>query len=301
MDRPYMTEWFPLWSATFRGAPLLLFLASVLVAGYTLWRGAGWKRLPGLPMVLVAALFALQSVRILPIYVVVWFSYVSPALSSTPVVPVVRRLWHRHARPVAALTLIISTVGLARILHQEALAVFLPVEGRDHRQLFPAGAVQYLAEIDFHGNLMTPFGVGAYVSWKLHPQVRVGMDSRYEVAYDPALAEETMRVYRGEGDWREFLARHPTDAVLVPSSGALDSLIVGWTREEGSRPDPPDWPAPPDRPAPPGWREPPGWPDPPEWIEVFRDDAYAIFARPGVAAGMPRVDRTGQPIRGSFP
>lgn len=277
MDRPYMTEWFPLWSPSFRGAPLLLFLASVLVAVYTQWRGECWKRLPGLAMVLVAAAFALQSVRILPIYVVVWFSYVSPALSSTPVVPMARRLWRRHARPVAALTLIVSTLGLARIVQQEALTVFLPTQQGDHRQLFPAGPVQYLSEIDFQGNLMTPFGVGAYVSWNLHPRVKVGMDSRYEVAYDPALAEETMRVYRGDGDWREFLVRHPTDAVLVPRPGALDSLMVGWTRDGDSRPEPPDW------------------------IEVFRDDAYAIFARPAAAAGMPRVDRTGQPIPGSFP
>ena len=52
---------------------------------------------------------------------------------------------------------------------------------------------------------MNPFGVGAYVSWQLHPDVKVGMDSRYEVAFAPELAEETMWIYQGDGDWREFL------------------------------------------------------------------------------------------------
>jgi hypothetical protein len=274
MERPYITEWLPLWSEPFRGAPLLLYLTSVLVAGYTLWRGDGWRRLPGFLLLLAAAFFALRSVRILPIYVVVWFSYVAPALSSTPLVPIVRRLWGRHARPIAAVTLVVSLVGIGRIIHDGGLSVYLPTQGEGYRQLYPAGAVHYLSEIGFEGNLMTPFGTGAYVSWMLHPQVRVGVDSRYEVAFPPAFAEEAMRIYLGEGDWSEFLTRHPTDAVLVPHAGPLDSLL---TAEADAAP-----------------RE-------AQWQEVFRDDAYAIFARAALAHGLPRVDRQGESIPAVFP
>jgi hypothetical protein len=276
MDRPYMTEWLPLWSPSLR-APLAAFLVSALILAYAMLRGRAWKRGPGLLLLLATALFALQSARILPIYAVVWFSYGSAALSATPLARVLERLWQRHARPVAALSLVVGGVALLTILQRGSLTVFLPVEEGDHRRhLFPAGAVEYLREIDFEGNLMTPFGVGAYVSWKLHPKVKVGMDSRYEVAYAPELAEEVMRTYQGGGDWRALLARHPTDAVLVPGGGPLDALIRsaatdGAAQEEAT------------------------------WVEVFRDDAYAIFARPDVAAPMPRVDRTGQGITGSFP
>jgi hypothetical protein len=279
MDRPYMTEWYPLWSPNFRGAPLLLFLAAVSLAGYTLWRGTHWRRLPGLLMLLAAAVFAARSVRILPIFVVVWFAYTSPALASTPLSSLVGRLWARHARAIAALTLVVSAIGLGRILHKGEMAVYLPTQGVEYRQVYPAGATAYLSEIDFQGNLMTPFGVGAYVSWQLHPNVKVGMDSRYEVAFAPELAEETMRIYQGDGDWREFLDRHPTDAVLVPALGPLDSLMTG------------------DAPGSHGAIAGAS----PTWIEVFRDDAYAIFALPARAERMPRVERTGQPIVGTFP
>jgi hypothetical protein len=281
MERPYMPEWEPLWSANFRGAELLLFLVAVALAGYTLWRGTRWKQLPGLLMLLAAAVFAARSVRILPIFVVVWFAYTSPALASTPLSSLVGRLWARHARALAAVTLVVSAIGMGRMLQKGEIGVVLPTQGAEHRLVYPAGATAYLSEIDFRGNLMTPFGVGAYVSWQLYPNVRVGMDSRYEVAYSPEFAEETMRIYRGDGDWREFLDRHPTDAVLVPSLGPLDSLMTG--SEPGMRGPPPS-------------RE-----DSSTWIEVFRDDAYAIFARPAAAGGMPRVDRTGQPITGTFP
>lgn len=279
MDRPYMTEWYPLWSSNFRGAPLMLFLSAVLMSGYTLWRGKHWRHLPGLLMLLAAAFFAARSVRILPIFAVVWFAYTSPALSSTRLSPMVRRLWTRHARAVAALVLVLSTIGLGRIIQMGEIGVFLPTQVGEHRQVFPAGAVTYLSEIGFRGNLMTPFGVGAYVSWALHPDVKVGMDSRYEVAYAPEFAEEVMRIYRGDGDWREFMRRNPTDAVLVPGQGPLDSLMTGDA--SGSRLMPSDTSS--------------------TWIEVFRDDAYVIFARPARAERMLRVDRTGQPIPGTFP
>lgn len=279
MDRPYMTEWYPLWSSNFRGAPLILFLAAVFLAGYTLWRGTHWRRLPGILMLLAAAVFAARSVRLLPIFVVVWFAYTSPALASTPLSSLVGRLWARHARAIAAVTLAVSAIGLGQILNKGEMGVFLPTQVGEHRQVFPAGATAYLSEIAFRGNLMTPFGVGAYVSWQLHPNVKVGMDSRYEVAFAPEFAEETMRIYQGDGDWKEFLNRYPTDAVLVPSHGPLDSLLTGDS--PGNRGTPADTPQP--------------------WLEVFRDDAYAIFARPAQAERLPRVDRTGHPITGTFP
>jgi hypothetical protein len=274
VERPSITEWLPLWSEPFRGAPLALFLVSLLVAAYTAWRGDGWRRLPGLLLLLAAAFFALRSVRILPIYVMVWFSYVAPALSSTPLVPVARRVWERHARPVAVLTLLVSLVALGRILQEGGLSVYLPTQGAEYRQVYPSGAVRYLTEVEFEGNLMTPFGTGAYVSWMLHPRVLVGVDSRYEVAYSVAFAEEVMGMYNGLGDWRELLSRYPTDAVLVPHPGPLDSLLV---------------------------REGTSAPDAVLWLEVFRDDAYAIFARGPVADRLPRIDRRGETILPLFP
>ncbi len=274
MERPYITEWLPLWSEPFRGAPLLLYLVSVLVAAYTVWRGDAWRRLPGFLLLLAAAFFALRSVRILPIYVVVWFSYVTPALASTPLVPVVQRVWNRHARPIAVATLAVALMGIGWMVRDGELSVYLPTQGEDYRQVYPSGAVQYLSEAGFEGNLMTPFGTGAYVSWMLHPGVRVGVDSRYEVAYPAAFAEEAMRIYLGEGDWAEFLSRHPTDAVLVPHPGPLDSILTEQAR------------------AAPGEAR---------WQEVFRDDAYAIFALDVRAAALPRVDRRGEPIAPLFP
>lgn len=35
---------------------------------------------------------------------------------------------------------------------------------------YPTGAVQYLQQQEFEGNMLVPFHAGAYVSWELHPR-----------------------------------------------------------------------------------------------------------------------------------
>lgn len=272
LERPSIPEWAPLWSPGFRGAPLLLFAASLAVVLYTLLRGEGWKKAPGLLVVLVAAVFALRSIRILPIYVITLVCYVPAALSTTPLSRIVQGLWRRHARPIGAAALLLAVVGMWRVAEKNPLVLELPTEPGAHLQTYPAGAVAYLSDAGFVGNLMTPFGVGAYVSWHLYPDVKVGLDSRYEVAYEPGFVEEAMGVYAGRGNWREFLGRYPTDALLVATDSPLDSLLVQHGRAGAVA-----------------------------WTERYRDDAYAVFARPDVAAALPRVDRRGEPIPGSFP
>ncbi len=81
--------------------------------------------------------------------------------------------------------------------------------------IYPAGAVAYLRQQGFQGNLITPFVEGAYVSWELWPDVKVSLDSRFDVAYQDGLLEEQERFYRMEAGWQEFLWRYPTDAVLL--------------------------------------------------------------------------------------
>jgi hypothetical protein len=80
---------------------------------------------------------------------------------------------------------------------------------------------------------MVPFDWGAYVTWWLHPDVRVSIDSRYEVAYPPGSVEENTAFYRAEEGWQRILLAHPTDAVLVPKSLSVSRQmpsLPGWKR-----------------------------------------------------------------------
>jgi hypothetical protein len=149
-------------------------------------------------------------------------------------------------------------------------------EEREGLPIYPAGPVAYLAEQHLAGNMMVPFGDGAFVSWKLYPAVRVSFDSRYEAAYPPGAIEENAAFYEAQPGWQDVLDRYPTDLLLVRRTSPLEPLLAGDRGQpaEGGRPD---------------------------WQPIYRDDGYSLYARPDVARGLPVVHHTGVPIRAKFP
>ena len=132
--------------------------------------------------------------------------------------------------------------------------------------------MQYLADAEFKGNLMVPFNLGAFVSWKLWPDVKVSIDSRYEVAYPPGALEQNLRFYHVHEDWQQAIEVAPTDAILIP----LDQPVADRLNELEAG----------------GGRG---------WEICYRDQEFVLLIRAGLAPEMPRVDnRTGK-IIGKFP
>jgi len=273
MDRPFVGEWTPIWGSNVPREIFAVYGVSLLVAAYSLARNEKPSSLIGLPLLFAAAFVAARSHRHLPIYGIIWIAYVPGYLMATPLRALLEEIWRRHRVPIGA-----AALGGGLILSVQAMLMRpwelqLPNAGATNTLYYPVGAVEYLAEHEFSGNLMTPYNSGAYVSWKLFPAVRVGLDSRYEVAYPTDSAEEIHAMYVGDPGWRETLDRHPTDAVLVMQDNRLRSLLADSTSLDGE----------------------------PRWLRVYQDDGFAIFARPEVAARLPVADRVGESITGSFP
>lgn len=266
LDRPHVAEWAPLWDPRVDWTYILIYIISLLFIAYAIAR-QGIRRLPGLLLVFATAALAARSQRLLPVYGIVWISYVPAYLSNTELRQLVETGWRRFAVPLAVAILLAAAVLAGKAVQMrfwELRVPVYPVEGELH---YPGGAVDYLAAQQFAGNLMTPFNAGAFISWKLFPAVKVGMDSRYEVAYPVRVADENATLYNGEAGWQEILEKYPTDAVLVPAGSALNRLLAMH----------------------------------PEWPRVYVDDGYAVFARLDVAMRLPVVDRTGEPITARFP
>jgi hypothetical protein len=115
--------------------------------------------------------------------------------------------------------------------------------------------------------------VGAFVSWKLHPAVKVSCDGRYEVAYPPQQVEELWDFYASQRDWRQILRRYPPDVVLVPRSSPLENLLEQTVTAESDS----------------------------QWKLVYRDDGFSLYARRDLTPGLPVVDRSGQKMAARFP
>jgi hypothetical protein len=233
MSRPYVSEWAPLWFSD--PAKIGVFLLSVAVLAFALFH-IGPARFAGWPLILVTALVAIKSQRMLPFYAVAWFCYLPGALAITPIGMAACRLWCRQTRWLLAfwMTLAIVMGALAWSLGPWRLMVpGQPMQGVGSTMYYPVGGVEYLRKHQFRGNLMTPFEWGAYVSWRLHPQVKISMDGRYEVAFPLELVDELYGFYMAHDGWETVLDKYSTDAILVPKRLPLARRLpeaAGWRR-----------------------------------------------------------------------
>jgi hypothetical protein len=237
MPRPLIDEWGPLWrNGTFY--QVALFGLSLVLLGYTV-RHAGIRAMRGLPAIAVCAAAACQSTRLLNFYAVAWLCYLPAYLEATPLGESLRRRYDQRAWPLLAVWATMLAVCVPSMLVTKPWMLRVPearVERLGNHVLYPVGAVDYLARAGFRGKLMVPFDWGAYVSWRLYPDVKVSIDSRYEVAYPPGSLEENSIFYRAEEGWQAILAADPADAVLVPVALPVSRRMpsqAGWKRVYG--------------------------------------------------------------------
>ena len=265
MPRPRIGEWQPVWVNPAFAVLLAISLEPVI---YAAWR-LGVRALSGGVALLLFLFAAVLHGRHLSLYALVWLAVVPAWIDATPLGLALRAVWPRARRAITVAASAIAIAALVAAWRGGPLSLELPVDraalAAGVPVIYPEGAVAYLREQGFHGNVMTPFEEGAFVSWRLHPVVKVGLDSRYEVAYAPGVAERIWDFYAGAEGWSGLLERYPTDLVLVKVSQPVGPLLATRT----------------------------------SWPLVYQDDVFQLFARPGLA--LPHVDRRGLLIVGRFP
>lgn len=255
MARPYVAEWGPIWGLE---RPLAAaFIIAVIVAIYSVWSN-GWQRSPGVLVLIATMVEAALHRKLLPLFAIAWFCYVPAYLPATAFGKWWSEFSLRRARFLTAAWLALACICMLAAVPRKPWQLAVP------QPLYPVGPVQYLAQQHFTGNLMVPFRLGAYVSWKLYPAVKVSLDSRYEVAYPDPVVKQIFDFYDARRTWLATLAAYPTDAVLIP----LDSQIAGQMPEAG-------------------------------WQRVYTDRQFQIYARPGLS--LPAEDVSSTSFQGSFP
>lgn len=255
MARPYAPEWQPTWVLgawwTFS------FAVAVAVVLYCLWL-VGIRRLVGILPLAATAVDAMLHRKLLPLFAITWLCYVPFYLSQTAAGDWIVQFVQRRTRFTVAAWALFGCASVVAAVRQKPWELFVP------QPIYPVGAVNYLREQRFSGNLMVPFRLGAYVSWNLFPAVKVSLDSRYEETYPGSVVEDVFRFYEAGSGWRETLNAYPTDAVLVPRESAPAPKMgeVGWRK-------------------------------------VYRDREFDLFVRPGVS--LAEEDRGAMSFRGTFP
>jgi hypothetical protein len=210
-----------------------------------------------LPLAATAIEAALHR-KLLPFFAIAWLCYVPSYLQETPVGRWLLQFMQRRAQFMRVAWTVSACIGIAASVRQKPWQMSVP------QPMYPVGPVQYLSRQQFKGNVMVPFRLGAYVSWKLFPAVKVSLDSRYEETYPDRVVGSIFRFYEAASDWRSTLEAFPTDMVLVPRDAPISKAMP----ESG-------------------------------WNRVYLDQQFELYLRPG--RFMPEEDNTSVLFVGVFP
>jgi hypothetical protein len=255
MPRPYAPEWGGIWGLG--SAWVAVFLAAVLVAIYSVW-SVGWRSAPGIAVLATTAVEAVLHRKLLPFFAVAWLCYVPSYLQETTLGKGWTEFAERKSRFLSVSWFVFACLCMMAALRQKPWNLVIP------QPPYPVGPVQYLAKEKFTGNLMAPFRLGAYVSWRLYPAVKVSLDSRYEVAYPESVVKQVFEFYEARPNWRSTLEAFPTDAVLVPKDAPISAQLPGTA-----------------------------------WRRVYTDEQFQIYARPSLR--LTEQDWTSRSFSGTFP
>jgi len=278
IPRPQISEWASLWESG-RPHQIVAFAIAAFLFLYAM-RARSLRTLRGFPLVLVTGVYAVQHARMLPFFAIAWLSLVPGYLQPTVIGKSIDQAWQNMGAvwsviwSLAVVALLVAIVG-ARPWQLRVPGAYRPELGHSHTY-YPVGAVDYLDSNRFQGNLMVPFDHGAYVLWKLHPMVKVSIDSRYEAAYPPGALEDNLSLYMARDEWQKTLSSHSTHAVLVPRWTPLEQILEPASRNQ----------------------------QPVAGVQirlVYRDDAFSLYVLGTQFSKLAFVDREGEQIMGVFP
>ena len=181
MKRSYISEWDSILTGSI-SVELVFFIISLLLAGYALWK-RGFENTKGIFLLLITAIVSIKSNRLLPFYAILWIYFV-PSWTQTTFFGKNIDNVYRNRKFYSNWTLSYSFnfPGVQNSVQFTPWSLQVPNSKRldwGNHVIYPVGAVEYLRLNGFKGNILVPYDWGAYIIWKLYPNVKVSLDGRY--------------------------------------------------------------------------------------------------------------------------
>ena len=227
MKRHHIIEWDSMFSGSLSVEKLFIFVVSLLISGYASWK-RGFQNTKGIFLLLITAIVSIKSNRFLPFYAILWISFVPSWIQATSIGEIIDNFYRKRKLSLIGFFLIISIIFGFKISKLTPWKLQVPnskYSNWGNHVIYPVGAVEYLRLNGFKGNILVPFDWGAYIIWKLYPDVKVSLDSRYEVAYSNQVVDEQHDLYMGVQNWRELLGKYAPDIILTHVGLPLSKLI----------------------------------------------------------------------------
>ena len=216
MNRPNISEWSSVLSSESL-AEVVLFVAALLLTLYVAIIN-NFKYLRGACLLLATALLSIKANRLLPFFAILWIYFMPTWIEKTPLGVAIINLYKTRKHILLVIFTATATIFTFKIAQNAPWNLQVPNSSRPEwgkHTIYPVGAVEYLSSHGVKGNILVPFDYGAFVLWKLYPDVKVSLDSRYEVAYPAEVVDDQFKLYMGVGNWRGLLQKYKPDIILT--------------------------------------------------------------------------------------
>ena len=105
------------------------------------------------------------------------------------------------------------------------IPLLIPTTHRADFDKFPLCEVEFLRINGIKGNIVTNFGYGSYVSYKLYPDNLIYMDGRYEEVYNEK-EFMTLKDYElAESNWDDIVKNYNTDILMPDKTLAIYEVL----------------------------------------------------------------------------
>jgi hypothetical protein len=214
-NRSFITEWWFVFAkrhVVYYYPAFCLGIFTSVVAFYNLVRNKNFD-LTKLVLLLVTTVLGLMHVKLLSLSLIVVFS-----LFYNDIIRLFNRQYLRFWESLSYYALIISSIFL--ILTVE------PYTPKVNFLRFPTKEVEFIKLNNIKGNLVTSFGLGSYVSYKLYPQNLIYMDGRYEEVYYDREFENLVNFENLNENWKDLLKLYPNEIIMFDKKAPANEFLM---------------------------------------------------------------------------
>ncbi len=242
-DRP-IGEWDPvsLLDGSFLSFKILaiVFIAKILMARR---QSRGWETVTGLFMLYVA----IRHQRHIPFFAIAVSPYLIYLGSCLVSAATQRVSGPPHGTPFKTIIAVafylvaacFAVAGFDRYMSAQWRIIVNP-------DSYPSGAVRFMRQNNFTGNLILPFEWGEYAIWKLYPACRVSIDGRFRTVYPETVIQAHFTMFQNENQLAALVDNYPADILLARQLPWMNAFIRAST---------------------------------PQWLYVYSDRVAIIFIR----------------------
>ncbi|RAI16154.1 MAG: hypothetical protein DKM22_00055 [Candidatus Melainabacteria bacterium] len=91
---------------------------------------------------------------------------------------------------------------------------------------YPIRIVEFIRINNLKGNILTSFGQGSFVSYKLYPHNKIYMDGRYEELYFKEDFDNLQNFLMVKNDWQALMKKYPPDMMILEKDLPVCKILL---------------------------------------------------------------------------